>query len=260
MKASIQIEVKKLSVRKNNKYLLKDIDITIYRDCINAIIGPNGAGKTTLLHTILNLCPYEGEIIFHTPSPTRIGYVPQKLKFNHSMPITVIDFMGLTQQRRPLWMGISKAVRKKSIELLSKVSAEKLQNELLAKLSGGELQRVLLALALANDPEVILLDEPVSGVDIGGEEAFCKLLVQLTKEKGASIVLVSHDLSMVTSHAEHVICINKTLQCEGGVVEVLTQENMEKAYGLKQALYTHDKECQIHSKECLMTKKCKRDG
>jgi len=244
------IETKKLSVRKSDIDILSDISISIYKNKINAIIGPNGAGKTTLLHAILGLCPYSGDVIFNCDGVPNVGYVPQRFDFTHNMPITVIEFMALSQQRRPLWAGISRKAKEKSLQCLSKVLAEKLVDKLLFKLSGGELQRVLLALALTNEPDIILMDEPVSGVDVAGEEAFCNLLTQLLSERELSIVLVSHDLSMVTAHAEHVICINKTLQCQGGVVEVLTKENIEKIYGISFGLYAHNNRCQTQHTEC----------
>jgi len=250
------IETKDLSVNRNGLDILKDINISIYKNCINAIIGPNGAGKTTLLHAILNLCSYKGKITFHGNSKPNIGYIPQKLDFIYNMPITVVEFIALGQQKIPLWMGVSSSVKKKAIGYLERVSATHLKDSPISKLSGGELQRVLLALALVNEPDVVLMDEPISGVDVAGEETFCKLLSELLKERDLGIVLVSHDLSMVTSHADHVICINKTLQCQGGVVEVLTQENIEKIYGISFGLYSHNGLCKACHSGCTASKRC----
>ncbi len=120
------------------------------------------------------------------------------------------------------------------------MAAAHLAERPLGKLSGGELQRVLLALAIMDEPDILLLDEPVSGVDMAGGELFCDLIDELHRERRFTLVLVSHDLSVVTSHADHVICINKTVQCQGRTVEVLTKETISRVYGLHVGIYEHD--------------------
>lgn len=233
----VAIRIKGLSVHLGGRTILHDVNATIRCKETTAIIGPNGAGKTTLLLAIMGLVPYTGTIEFCEYKRSSIGYVPQKLDIERGTPITVKDFLALSTQRLPLWLG--DRVTDKSLSLLERVGARHLLNRPLGKLSGGELQRVLLSMALQNDPDILLLDEPVAGVDIAGEELFSELLCDLQSEKELTLVLVSHDLSMVTKHANHVICLNRTVRCEGRTVEVLTQENLERIYGIHKGIYEH---------------------
>ncbi|MBE9505102.1 MAG: metal ABC transporter ATP-binding protein [Proteobacteria bacterium] len=247
------ITIKDLTVKIGESVLLENVNATIHCGKTTAIIGPNGAGKSTLLSAIMGLIPYEGEIEFcqttaHCVGVPNIGFVPQRIDFDRGMPITVLDYLCLSQQRRPLWLGVKKEVKEKSMRSLERVAADHLAKRALGKLSGGELQRVLLALSLMNDPNILLLDEPVSGVDMAGGELFCDLIEDLHKEKRFTLVLVSHDLSVVTSHADHVLCLNRTVQCEGKTVDVLTKETISDVFGLHVGLYGH-KQCSDHHEE-----------
>lgn len=238
------IEIKDLSISLNGVHILQNISVSIIHNEITAIIGPNGAGKTTLLLAIMHLIPYTGTISFPAKNKIshekpKIGYVPQRLDMDRGTPVTVLDFLALTEQRMPLWFGHRKHVKEKIIANLDQVKASHLLKRPLGKLSGGEFQRVLLAMAIRNDPDIVLLDEPVSGIDVAGEELFSELLTDLQKERKFTLVLISHDLSVVTRHADHVICLNKTLRCEGRTVEVLTPENLAGIYGIDKGLYKH---------------------
>jgi len=209
---------------------------------LNAIVGPNGAGKTTLLRAILGLVPYTGSIERGRTAEgrrLRIGYVPQSLEFDRAMPISVLDFLCCALQRRPLWLGHRRKARRISGASLSRIGGAGWEPRLLGTLSGGELQRVLLAMALATSPDILLLDEPVSGVDLAGEELFCDLLGSLQREGHYTMLLVSHDLSIVTRHADYVVCLNRTVHCQGATVETLTAENLRKLYQHDVGIFAH---------------------
>jgi zinc transport system ATP-binding protein len=136
-------------------------------------------------------------------------------------------------------LGKKKAIR----EGLEKIEAAHLEKRMLGSLSGGEFQRVLLALALQVEPDILLLDEPAAGVDLAGEELFCDFLSDLQKEGNFTLVLVSHDLSVVSSHAERVLCLNRTVSCSGKTAEILTSDNLDRLYGGHHSVYYHDDRC-----------------
>ena len=247
------ITIKDLTVKIGDNVLLDNINASIHCGHTTAIIGPNGAGKSTLLSAIMGLIPYEGRIDFcqsteHCIGMPRIGFVPQRTDFDRGMPITVLDYLCLSHQKRPLWLGIKKEVKNRSLKSLDRVAAHHLAERPLGKLSGGELQRVMLALSLMIEPDILLLDEPVSGIDMAGGELFCDLIDDLHKEKRFTLVLVSHDLSVVTSHADHVLCLNKKVQCQGKTVDVLTKETISSVFGVHVGLYGH-KQCSDQKEE-----------
>jgi zinc transport system ATP-binding protein len=238
------LEIRNLSVRKGGTEILSGIDADIRCGLVTALIGPNGAGKTTLLHAILGQVPYTGEIRFcrhedHGGGNPRIGYVPQHLAFDRETPLTVLDFFALSAQRRPVFLGVSRSVRRSALESLEHAGVAHLVDHRLGRLSGGELQRVLFALALRDEPDILLLDEPVSGVDMAGGEQFSRFLAQVHSNARFSLLLVSHDLSVVTRHADEVICLNRRIVCQGATTEVLTAENLSEMYGDGAHLFRH---------------------
>lgn len=249
--AEAAIELVNVSVTVNQAPLLMNVSGSIPKGKVTALIGPNGAGKTTLILAILGVIPHEGEIFFlhdgrrETTRP-RIGYVPQRLDFDRGLPLTVLDFLTLSSQRRPLWLGYQQVKRQRAMQALREVGMEHLSERKIGRLSGGELQRVMLAMAISRQPEILLLDEPASGVDVSGEALFCKFMTRIQEEGHLTMLIVSHDLSVVTGHAEHVICLNRTVQCQGGAVEVLTPENIMAVYGPHASLYRHGQNTCIH--------------
>ena len=238
------LEIRDLTVRAGGTEILSGVNADLRCGEVTALVGPNGAGKTTLLLAILRLVPFTGEIRFcraaeHGKGAPRIGYVPQRLDFDRNAPMTVLDFFALSSQRYPVIFGHSARSRRSAEESLAHGGASHLISRPLGKLSGGELQRVLLALALRDNPDILLLDEPVSGVDLSGEELFFDFLGQIHSESRFSLLLVSHDLSVVSRHADRVICLNRRVVCQGATTETLTPENIAAMYGSGAHLFSH---------------------
>lgn len=237
------VELINVSVVLNHFAVLSNVTASIPRGKVTALIGPNGAGKTTLILAIMGIVPYKGEILFSGKDARegrpRIGYIPQHLDFDRGLPLTVLDFLALSSQRLPLWIGYSRSARKLALKALQEVGVEHLSNRKIGHLSGGELQRVMLAMAISRQPEILILDEPAAGVDVDGEALFCDFLSRVQKEAHITMILVSHDLSVVSGHAEHVICLNRNVKCQGGALEVLTPESIMGVYGPHASLYKH---------------------
>jgi zinc transport system ATP-binding protein len=228
-----------VSVAVGGTKILDSVSATIPQGSVTGLVGPNGSGKTTLILTILQQISYTGKIRFGSNQSTslpRIGYVPQRFQFDRGMPISVIDFLAMGVQRMTLWFGVRKKIRERSLELLKIVHAETLADRRLGVLSGGELQRVLLALAMAQEPELLIMDEPVAGVDVVGEQLFCELLEELRQEKGFTQLMVSHNLSVVLAHATHTILLNRCIIGQGKTKDVLTPDNLKLAYGMHMEL------------------------
>jgi zinc transport system ATP-binding protein len=240
------VTVEDLSVTLGGKAILQHLHTRIPRGQITALIGLNGSGKTTFLRAILGEVPYTGRVVFHcghnhrSRHPEKIGYVPQRLLFDMNLPITVVELLALGITARPLFLGIGKATRQRIRELLSRVHAEHLLDSPVAGLSGGELQRVLLALALEPLPELLLLDEPAAGIDFRHQGEFYSLIAELNQQHGITTVLVSHDLSVVSNCAHHVLCLrNGQIQCEGPPREILSGERIAEIFGEDKAVYPH---------------------
>lgn len=236
-KAAVRFE--QVSVRRNGVTILEDVTASVPTGSCTAIVGPNGAGKTTLLLALLGQIPFEGTVRIFRPdlrTRPRIGYLPQRLRFDRGMPMTVMDFLALGMARRPLWLGLARWHREAGRSALLAVGAESLERRPLAALSGGEVQRVLLALALSQDPDLLILDEPAAGVDVQGGHVFCELLERLRTERGFTQLMVTHDLSLVTHHATHVILLNRRVIAEGLPQRVLTLEHLSAVFGLHMGL------------------------
>jgi zinc transport system ATP-binding protein len=246
------LEVKGLSVKINNRYLIEDITFSVDKGQIVAIIGPNGAGKTTLFKAILRLIPYvTGSVLLFGHSfknkslPIRIGYVPQRLEFDRAFPLTVSELLSFTIP--PIWsIPFYKKTREKEYikELLEIVGAQDLAKITIGNLSGGELQRIMIAKAIVNNPEILFLDEPAAGIDIEGQERFYDLINRLNKEKGMTVILISHDLNIVYRFADAVLCLNQRLICRGKPEETLTDEVIKRVYGDMMGTYIH--RCRTH--------------
>lgn len=236
-RSDIAVRFENVTVERDGISILDGVTASVPTGSCTAIIGPNGSGKTTLLLALLDEIPYQGRITLTGLSDVpRIGYVPQRLAFDRGMPLTVNEFLALGFQKRPLWIGIRPALKQRSRELLAMVRAAHLAERPLGALSGGEMQRVLLALALGQEPELLVLDEPSAGVDFQGEHVFCELLDGLRLQKGYTQLMVSHDLATVTHHATHVICLNRKVAAEGPPQLTLTNANLTAIFGMHMGL------------------------
>ncbi len=231
------VRFEQVTVERGGISILDRVTASVPQGSCTAIIGPNGAGKTTLLLALLKEISYHGSIhIAENKAGIRIGYVPQRLSFDRGMPLTVSEFLAMGFQKKPLWFGINRNLKRQGVEALALVKVEHLADRIIGALSGGEMQRVLLALALRQDPDLLLLDEPSAGVDFQGELLFCELLDNLRREKGFTQLMVSHDLATVTHHATHVICLNRKVAAEGPPRQTLTDENLTAIFGMHMGL------------------------
>jgi len=241
------VSIRNLSVTLGGNRILRDLSADLQRGRITAVIGLNGSGKTTLLRALLKEIPYTGEVTFHcghdhrAPTPEHIGYVPQKLRIEANLPLTVRDLLALALQKRPLFLGISRAVRQQMQQMLDLVGAsQRLLDSPVDKISGGELQRILLGLALQPEPELLLLDEPAAGIDFQDQENFYDLIGRLNRERKVTILLVSHDVSMVSQRAHHVLCLTDgCIQCQGEPSQVLSDAMLAQTFGSERAVYAH---------------------
>ncbi|EKU71789.1 metal ABC transporter ATP-binding protein [Selenomonas sp. F0473] len=213
------------------------VNLHVHCGQLTAIIGPNGAGKSTLLRAVLGELPHSGTLRFvdaddrHTGHPV-IGYVPQYLRFDVSAPTSVKDLFMACLTARPVWLCSPGRLRIRAEENLARVRAAHLVDRRLGALSGGELQRVLLALALDPMPNLLLLDEPVSGVDQNGLSLFYEIVADLRAQEDLAVLLVSHDLGMVARHADRVVLMNRGIAAAGTPAEVFGDPQMERLFGI----------------------------
>lgn len=240
------VTIHDLHVKLGDADILRGLNAQFIRGRITSLMGLNGSGKTTLLRALLKEIPYTGKIKFHCghdhakPYPEHIGYVPQRLLFDPNLPLTVCELMALALETKPLFLGLSKRFQQHVENILARVWSERLLNRPVGSLSGGELQRVLLALALEPQPELLLLDEPAAGIDFKHEGEFNALIAKLNHDMGVTVVLVSHDVSVVTRHAHHVLCLKEgRIDCEGAPSEVLKGENLARIFGENKGVYHH---------------------
>ena len=231
------IAVDRCTVAFGQNVVLENIAFVVNQGEISAMIGPNGSGKTTLMKAILGLVPIQsGEVrVFgkHLHAVRNlIGYVPQRFDFDRNFPITVREFMELARHAHCPKSRI--AEKMKEVGLPSKTLDEQLGN-----LSGGQLQRVLIAQAILNNPQILFLDEPSSGIDIAGEATFYELIEHLNVEHKTTVILVSHDVAMVSGIVDNIICINKKLLCYGPPGDALTVKKIGELFGPHSHVYDH---------------------
>ena len=231
------LRVENLSVTIGNDRILSDVNLHVHCGELVALIGPNGAGKSTFLKAILGQRDYEGVIAFtqpgHRSKKPRIGYVPQSPSFDPSEPISVADLFACCMSRRPAFLGLSKSMRQTVKTCLQRVHGEDLIDKRVGTLSGGELQRVLLALALEPLPNILILDEPLSGVDIEGMENLMDMLDEIRREYDLSILMTTHDFSMLRRYADQVVLIDHTVRIQGSPDTVLDSEEFSQTFHMK---------------------------
>jgi zinc transport system ATP-binding protein len=211
------LNVSDLSLEISNQQILENVSFTIKKGITLAIVGPNGAGKTTLFRALLGLIPYKGKIEWN--GKVKVGYVPQILSV-HDIPISVKEFLSFKDGS-----DISNALA--SVGLDSQTVLEKS----LGALSGGQLRRVLIAWAIIDKPNVLLFDEPTSGVDLGGEEAIYGMLKRLTAENRITLLLISHDLHIVREYSDYVLALNKCVVFFGKSKDVMNPDTQKLIYG-----------------------------
>lgn len=223
-------QLKNLTVKLEGLPVLEDVSLHLHCGDMTAIIGPNGAGKTTLFKAILRQVPYTGEITFANAAGSRIGgtprigYVPQNIAIERLAPVTVMDFLGAALSRSPAFLPPGKRNRILVQDALQRTGADMLSDRRLGALSGGELQRVLLALALAPIPDLLLLDEPVSGIDAEGLAAFYQLIDNIRRTYDVSILLISHDFAFVSRYADRAVLLHHRVLAHGSPEQVMQGE------------------------------------
>ena len=231
------LRVENLSVTIGTDRILSDINLHVHCGEMVALIGPNGAGKSTFLKAILGQREFEGTIAFSEPGQRskkpRIGYVPQSPAFDPSDPVSVADLFACCMSRRPAFLGLGKRMEATVAECLERVHGEDLIRKRVGTLSGGELQRVLLALALEPMPNILILDEPLSGVDVEGMTTLMDMLDEIRKEYDLSILMTTHDFSMLPRYADQVVLIDHGIRIQGTPETVLNSGQFRQAFHLK---------------------------
>jgi len=218
------------------KVIIDNVNLHIHCSELTLIIGPNGAGKSTLLKAILGEVKHKGSFSFldaYNKKSKRpiIGYVPQRVLFDLNSPMNVVDLFCATLTSSPVWLSRPKRIRKIVLENLALMKAEHLAKRRIGSLSGGELQRVLLAMAFYPVPELLLLDEPLAGIDAGGLELFYNTVSDLRNNYDLSIILVSHDFNMVSKYVDRVIYLDKSVICQGTPEEVFNKDQVKQVFG-----------------------------
>ncbi len=198
------IRLQQISVGFRQESVLENVQLTVNAGEIVTLIGPNGAGKTTLVRAVLGLLKPDSGSVWRKPR-LRIGYMPQKLTVDPTLPLSVLRFLRLVP-------GVDRAA---ALTALAEVGAEQVIDSPLQNISGGELQRVLLARALLREPELLVLDEPVQGVDVAGQAELYRLITELRDRHGCGVLMVSHDLHLVMSTTDQVVCLNRHVCCSG---------------------------------------------
>jgi zinc transport system ATP-binding protein len=221
------LEVGHLSVTLDGKQILHNISFSLNQGEALAIVGPNGAGKTVLFRALLGSAPYTGDIRWK--DGIKIGYVPQRFAVDKNIPLTVREFFLLKAPR--FWFPPRGFMRHVSHELSAGGLTRSILRQQLSELSGGELQRVLISWAMVGHPSVLLFDEPTAGIDVGAEETTYDLIRRLRRERHTACILISHDLHVVSTYAEHVLSINREMIAYGSPQEVLSRRGLSKLYG-----------------------------
>jgi zinc transport system ATP-binding protein len=242
------VKVSDAGLYKDGKWLVKGVNLNITKGKIVTLIGPNGSGKTTTAKIALGLYKnIEGTVERLT---NKISYVPQKVSIDWTLPVRVIDFMVLTQDLQEQEIN----------EALNMTGVEHLKSNNLRELSGGEFQRVLLARAIAKKPDLLVLDEPVQGVDFTGEVELYALIKKISETLGCGILLISHDLHVVMSATDYVVCLNGHVCCSGTPVDVAQNKEYKELFGEKSSqllsLYEHQHD-HVHDSDGNIVKEVK---
>ena len=237
---NILVELHKAGFKQNNKWLVEGVSLKVEKGKIVTLIGPNGSGKSTTAKIALGIYKnIEGMVKKYT---NKIGYVPQKISIDWTLPLRVYDFMLLTED-----------ISEEAIdEALALTGVTHLKDKNLGNLSGGEFQRVLIARAISKKPELLVLDEPVQGVDYTGEIALYELIKKISDTLNCGILLISHDLHTVMTATDHVVCLNGHVCCSGSPMDVAKNNEYKTLFGEQASqilsVYEH-KHDHVHSDE-----------
>ena len=237
---NILVKLNEVGIRQKDKWLVKGVSLKVEKGKIVTLIGPNGSGKSTTAKIALGIYKkIEGQVEKYT---NNVGYVPQKISIDWTLPLRVNDFMLLTENLN------DDAVN----EALSLTGVIHLKNKNLGNLSGGEFQRVLLARAISKKPDLLVLDEPVQGVDFTGEIALYELIKKISDTLNCGILLISHDLHTVMSATDHVVCLNGHVCCSGSPSDVARNNEYKALFGEQASqtlsIYEH-KHDHVHSND-----------
>ena len=237
---NILVKLNEVGIKQNDKWLVKGVSLVVEKGKIVTLIGPNGSGKSTTAKIALGIYKkIEGQVEKYT---NNVGYVPQKISIDWTLPLRVNDFMLLTENLK------DDAVN----EALSLTGVIHLKNKNLGNLSGGEFQRVLLARAISRKPDLLVLDEPVQGVDFTGEIALYELIKKISDTLNCGILLISHDLHTVMSATDHVVCLNGHVCCSGSPSDVARNNEYKALFGEQASqtlsIYEH-KHDHVHSND-----------
>ena len=237
---NILVKLKNAGIKQNDKWLVKGVSLEVEKGKIVTLIGPNGSGKSTTAKIALGIYKeFEGTVEKFT---NKIGYVPQKISIDWTLPLRVADFMVLTDDLDKVDIN----------EALALTGVDHLIDKNLGNLSGGEFQRVLLARAISRKPELLVLDEPVQGVDFTGEIALYQLIKKISEKLNCGILLISHDLHTVMSATDHVVCLNGHVCCSGSPIDVAKNKEYKALFGEQASqtlsIYEH-KHDHVHSND-----------
>jgi zinc transport system ATP-binding protein len=226
------LDVRHLSLRFGKVQIFRDLSFQVARGASLALVGPNGAGKTVLFRALIGAIPIEGTVEW-APG-VRLGYVPQKLDLARDVPVTGVDFLrAKSVTGRTSDAAIADALN--SVGLAAETVTQSI-----GSLSGGQFQRLLVAFALLGSPDVLLLDEPTAGIDEPGQERLNELVSRLQRDRDLTVLLISHDLSVVYRDATNVLCLSRDRMCFGPPRKVLTQQVLDEIYGTPMAFHVHE--------------------
>jgi zinc transport system ATP-binding protein len=215
------VEVSDLTIVREGRPIVERVSLRVPAGAVHVVIGPNGGGKSSLVEALLGQTAFTGTARFHFRGSGRVGYVPQGFPVDATLPVTVAELLALSRQRLPVCLGVRRETRAKIAELLVRVGLGGLEGRRLGALSGGELRRVLLAQAMDPPPELLLLDEPGSGLDRASAARLEEIVRALRDEHGTTVIMVSHDHEQALRLADAVTFLDRTVQHEGPPAAVL---------------------------------------